>query len=91
VEFKGRHLINFVRSTEFSIRMKKLLQYKGPKSSQLNPSAGSLAYLESQLRDISVNPSTEDVLEERSIALAADEKRIHDLRVREFRSLGFRA
>jgi hypothetical protein len=69
---------------EFSAQMKELLDYKS--ANHTSREVGPFAYLESQLEDLSI---TEDSLENRSHLLATEEKRINDLRLREFRSLGF--
>ena len=67
--------------------MKNILHFKSP--NHANQEVGPLAYLESQLRGIQINASTDESLDTRSRALAVEEKRINDLRLREFRSLGF--
>jgi len=87
VDIDGRRLINFAQYIKFSARMKELLDYKS--TNQPNYEGGPFAYLESQLRGIHINASTDESLDNRSRSLGAEERRINDLRLREFRSLGF--
>ena len=85
-QHRGHSLINFERSAAFTAWTKKFLQFKAPRSFDLDHS-GPLAYLENQLRDRDI---TEDDLEKLSLTLASEEDQLLRFRVPQFQSLGFR-
>jgi len=87
VDYDGRRLINFAQCIKFSARMKEILNYKSPNHG--SNEVGSFSYLESQLRGIRIGPSLDRFLDSRSRSFGAEEKRIGDLRIKEFKSLGF--
>jgi hypothetical protein len=89
LELGDRELVNFTRCIKFTALMKDVIQLKAPALTAIYDPR-KLAYLQSQLRHIRINAQANDDLESRSLVLEAAEQRIHDLRLRELKSLGFR-
>jgi len=84
VNIDGRRLINFSQCICFRDWMRHL-KFEPPDPADAE--VGALAYLETQLQ--SIRDGTDESLDNRSLLLEKDEKRIKDLRLREFRNLGF--
>lgn len=90
VRHRGRLLINFERYVKFMERLKEVLHYRPPDLEQYR-TQGPLAYLEHQLRNISVgSPELDQTFLERSDLLEANETRQYLQRTNELASLGFR-
>ena len=90
VDDDGQRLINFVRYVKFNSRMQDLLQYQVPNWKHEPSAISSLAYLEGQLRAVNMDSRAITQLNDRSRAVAAEEKRSHDQRQPEMIRLGFR-
>ncbi|KAJ7905245.1 ras guanine nucleotide exchange factor domain-containing protein [Mycena olivaceomarginata] len=90
VEVQGRTLINFRRYSKFMEHVRGLRLLKPPDLEHYRQT-GQLAYLQHQLRGVHFDADTDVALMQRSVALEADETRIHRTRALELKRLGFRS
>jgi hypothetical protein len=70
------HLINFAKWTRCYHRIKDVFQYKAPDVSNDRQKKAGVAYLEGQLRGVSIDSTVNQCLEDRSIWLAEKEEAI---------------
>jgi son of sevenless-like protein len=85
----GRPLIDFVRCTKLFTKIEEIDHFVSPDLSS-SRSSGPMAYLESQLRGVPMHSRTDEMLESRSVDLAAKEQRDRQLRLPQLKSVGFR-
>jgi hypothetical protein len=91
MEIKGVPMINFAKWIGFHAYIKDIFRYKPPDVSQYHQTkAGVLAYLEHQLRGISVGSAVDQALEERSRKLGQKEEVMRQLRIPELHAVGMR-
>jgi hypothetical protein len=91
VEINGIDMINFTKWIAFHGYLKDVFRRKPPDFSQYRQTkAGVLAYLEHQLRGISVGSIVDQALEERSSKLRQREDVMRQLRIPELHAVGMR-
>jgi hypothetical protein len=91
VEIKGVPMINFAKWIAFYAYIKDVLQHKPPNVSQYRQTrAGVVAYLEHQLRGISVGSVVDQALEGRSSKVEKTEEMMRQLRIPELNAVGMR-
>jgi hypothetical protein len=91
VEIKGVTMVNFAKWAGFHAYIKDVLRHKPPDVSHYRQTkAGVLAYLEHQLRGISVGSVVDQALEERSCTLGRQEEVMRQLRIPELNAVGMR-
>ena len=83
MEIAGVPMINFSKWTRLHVYLQDVFRHRPPGVSKYRQSkAGVLAYLENELRDISVSGSTKKSLEEQSSRLQKQEesmRRLYDV------------
>jgi son of sevenless-like protein len=84
----GCSLINFQRYLKFMDRVKEVVHYKPPDLEQFRQ-LGPFAYLETQLGNLRMSPTSDDDLMEQSRILEAREISAYRNRTQELRTLGF--
>jgi son of sevenless-like protein len=89
VRVDGRPLINFQRYLKFMDRVNEVLHYKHPDLEQYRQ-LGQLDYLENQLRNLRMSPTSDDDLMARSRILEARETLDFKTRKPQLRALGFK-
>ena len=83
VVMKNVPMINFAKWTRCYDRIKDVFQHKSPDISKYRQTkASTVAYLEWKLRDVSIDSTTDQFLEERSIELEQREKSMKPMRRR---------
>ena len=89
VDTNGIPMINFAKWTELYTCIKDVLRHKPPDVSDYRQTkAGVLAYLECQLRGISLDSTMDQDLEEIGIKLREEEEQIHQLADQRFNDAG---
>ncbi|KAF8163016.1 ras guanine nucleotide exchange factor domain-containing protein [Crassisporium funariophilum] len=89
VQEGGRPLINFQRYTKFMDRIKEVVHYEPPDLERYRQQ-GQLAYLDHQLHNVNITPTSDDDFLTRSKMLEARESIDYKSRRRQLRMLGFR-
>ena len=91
IENNGVPLINFAKWIGFHSLIEDIFQHRPPDvSGYRQAKAGVLAYLEHQLRAISVGSVVDQALEERSSKLGQTEEMMRQLRIPELKAVGMR-
>jgi len=89
IQVDGRPLINFERYLKFMDRVNEVVHYKPPSLEQCRQ-LGHLDYLESQLRNLRMSPTSEEDLMARSRILEARETLDFRTRKPQLKALGFK-
>lgn len=91
VEVGGTQMINFAKWTSLHVCMRDVFRYKPPNIPEYRQrKADALAYLEQQLKGISMGSRIDDSMEARSHALEQKEEVMRQLRIPELSAVGMR-